>query len=89
MNISNLVGRNDNFLAKARKLSILLTSLDFFDNGNTIYVFSMYQSHVEPKFSHKRIRHTCKKFVRVLHIRVKISYENGQKCAVKISRPIF
>ena len=29
--ISNVVGRNDNFLAKARKLSILPTSLDIFD----------------------------------------------------------
>ena len=29
--ISNLVGRNDNFLAKARKLSILPTLLDIFD----------------------------------------------------------
>ena len=28
--ISNLVGRNDNFLAKAQKLSILPTSLDIF-----------------------------------------------------------
>ena len=29
--ISNSVGRNDNFLAKARKLLILPTSLDIFD----------------------------------------------------------
>ena len=29
--ISNSVGRNDNFFAKARKLSILPTSLDIFD----------------------------------------------------------
>ena len=29
--ISNSVERNDNFLAKARKLSILSTSLDIFD----------------------------------------------------------
>ena len=29
--ISNSVGRNDNFLAKARKLSILPTSLGIFD----------------------------------------------------------
>ena len=29
--ISNSVGRNDNFLTKARKLSILQTSLDIFD----------------------------------------------------------
>ena len=28
---SNSVGRNDNFLAKARKLSVLPTSLDNFD----------------------------------------------------------
>ena len=28
---NNSVGRNDNFLAKARKLSILQTSLDIFD----------------------------------------------------------
>ena len=29
--ISNSIGRNDNFLAKARKLSVLPTSLDIFD----------------------------------------------------------
>ena len=29
--MSNSVGRNDNFFAKARKLSILQTSLDIFD----------------------------------------------------------
>ena len=29
--ISNSVGRNDNFRAKARKLSIVPTSLDIFD----------------------------------------------------------
>ena len=29
--MSNSVGSNDNFLAKARKLSILPTSLDIFD----------------------------------------------------------
>ena len=29
--ISNSVGRNDKFLAKARKLSVLPTSLDIFD----------------------------------------------------------
>ena len=29
--MSNSVGRNDNFLAKARKLLILPTSLDIFD----------------------------------------------------------
>ena len=29
--MSNSVGRNDNFLAKARKLSVLPTSLEFFD----------------------------------------------------------
>ena len=29
--MSNSVGRNDNFLVKARKLSILPTSLDIFD----------------------------------------------------------
>ena len=40
-NISNSVGRNDKFLAKARKLSILPTELDIFD-GNSIYVFSTY-----------------------------------------------
>ena len=40
--VSNLVGSNDNFLAKARKLSILLTSLDiFYTYCNTIYLFSI------------------------------------------------
>ena len=31
LKISNWVGRNDNFLAQAKKLSILPTSLDIFD----------------------------------------------------------
>ena len=39
--ISNSVGRNNNFLAKAQKLSILPTSLDFFIYSKTIYVFSL------------------------------------------------
>ena len=38
--ISNWVGRNDNFLAKARKLPILPTSLDIYlIYDKTIYVF--------------------------------------------------
>ena len=40
--ISNSVGRNDTFLAKARKLSIFPTSLDILIYGNTVYVFSIY-----------------------------------------------
>ena len=40
--MSNSVGRNDNFLAKARKLSFLLTSLDIFDirqhNTRIVYI---------------------------------------------------
>ena len=36
-------GRNDNFRAKARKLSILSTELDIFDIlRHYIYVFSIY-----------------------------------------------
>ena len=47
------------------------------DHRNTriFFILNIY-SRVEPKFSHKRIRHTCEKFVRIPHIRVKISYEN-------------
>ena len=41
--MSNSVGRNDNFLAKARKLSILLTSLDIFDIRQ-LYVRILYIS---------------------------------------------
>ena len=44
--ISNSVGRNDNFLAKARKLSILPTELDFFIYGNTIYVFPIHNKEI-------------------------------------------
>ena len=40
--MSNSVGRNDNFRAKARKLSILPTSLDILIYGNPIYVFSIF-----------------------------------------------
>ena len=41
--ISNSVGRNDNFLAKARKLSILPTSLDVFDiRQHYNYTYSLY-----------------------------------------------
>ena len=40
--ISNSVRRNDNVLAKARKLSILPTLFDIFMYGNSIYVFSIY-----------------------------------------------
>ena len=44
--MSNSVGRNNNFLAKARKLSkkVLPTSLDILIYGNTIYVFSIYHA---------------------------------------------
>ena len=46
----NSVGRNDNFLAMARKLPIRPTSLDIFDvrqhifliYGNTIYMYVFY-----------------------------------------------
>ena len=37
----NSVGRNDNYFAKARKLSILQTLLDIFINDKIIYVFSI------------------------------------------------
>ena len=41
--ISNSVGRNDNFLTKARKLTILQTSLDIFDMyTTTLYTYSLY-----------------------------------------------
>ena len=39
--ISNSVGRNDNFPAKARKLSILPTELDILLYGSTMSVFSI------------------------------------------------
>ena len=39
--ISNLVVRNDNFPAKARKLSIFPTSLDIFDIRQD-YILSIY-----------------------------------------------
>ena len=43
--ISNSIGRNDNFLAKARKLSMLPTWPDIFDiRQHYIYVFSIYIS---------------------------------------------
>ena len=48
--ISNSVGRNDNFLAKARKLSIPPTSFDILIYDNTIYLFTFY-----PQFSKPRI----------------------------------
>ena len=38
---SNSVGRNDNFLVKARKLSILPTSLDIFDKRQH-YIYILY-----------------------------------------------
>ena len=40
--IFNSVGRNDNFLAKARKLSILPTSLNILIYGNTVYADLIY-----------------------------------------------
>ena len=44
--LSNSVGKNDNFLAKARKLSILPTSLDIFDIRQyyvrTLYIFCLH-----------------------------------------------
>ena len=42
--ISNSVERKDNFLAKARKLSILPTSLDTFDIRQ-LYIRILYLSH--------------------------------------------
>ena len=40
--MSNSIGRNDNFLAKARKLSIFPTSIDIFDiRQHYVYVFSI------------------------------------------------
>ena len=42
LKISNSVGRNDNFLAKARKLSILPTSL---------YIFDIRQHYIGYEFS--------------------------------------
>ena len=47
--ISNSIGRNDNFRAKARKVSILPTSLDIFDKRQhyiRINVFSVLRIHI-------------------------------------------
>ena len=48
--ISNSFGRNDNFLAMARKLSILSTSLDIFDIRQhyirILYVHSMFKGYL-------------------------------------------
>ena len=43
--MSNSVGRNDNFLAKAQKLSLLQTSLDIFDKRQH-YLRILYLSYV-------------------------------------------
>ena len=48
--MSHPVGRNDNFLAKARKLSILPTSLDTFDIRQQMYVFSVSQQLAYDRF---------------------------------------
>ena len=40
--ISISVGRNDNFLANARKLSILPTWIDIFSYTTTLYTFTLY-----------------------------------------------
>ena len=51
--ISNWVGRNDNFLAKGRKLSILPTSLDIFDIWqHYVRIFYLYRS--------KRVKYSLK-----------------------------
>ena len=42
--ISNEVGRIDNFADKARKLSVLPTSLDIFLYTSTLYKYSIYLS---------------------------------------------
>ena len=42
MRISNSLGRNDNFLAKARKLSILPTSLDIFLYTAILCMYSLF-----------------------------------------------
>ena len=48
--ISNSVGRNDNFRAKARKLSILPTSLDIYDiQQHYIRILYFYNSHLDLK----------------------------------------
>ena len=58
--ISNWVGRNDNFLAKARKLPILPTSLDIYlIYDKTIYVFCIpsiefFFSYSAPKKLHSK-----------------------------------
>ena len=51
--ISNSVGRNDNFLAKARKLSILPTSSDIFD---ILCTHSLYRW-VSATLSYTKYRH--------------------------------
>ena len=55
--MSNSVERNDNFLAKARKLSILSTSLDIFDIRKH-YIRILY------------IPHLCKPFISICESRV-------------------
>ena len=45
--MSNSVGRNDNFRAKARKLSILPTSLDIFDiRQHFVRIFFLWLIHI-------------------------------------------
>ena len=46
--ISNSVGRNDNFLSKARKLSILPTELDIFDVRQH-YIRILYKTNCKQK----------------------------------------
>ena len=53
--MSNSVGRNDNFLTKARKLSILPTLLDIFDIRqhyvHILYLFLCQRKTVKPFFA--------------------------------------
>ena len=53
--IYNSVGRNDNFLAKARKLPILPTSLDIFDIRQhymrILYLYNLDQDHTVHVYS--------------------------------------
>ena len=53
--ISNSVERNDNFLAKARKLSILSTSLDIFDIRQH-YIRILYIFYVQYKLKNSRTK---------------------------------
>ena len=58
--ISNSVGRNDNFLAKARKLSILPTSLDIFDiQQHYICIFYIFDTEILKSLEHGRNNFVC------------------------------